>query len=100
MCSEEQAKIFGLVFVKRELRCIEPMESSYYSSKLPIFTDICCWCGGDDCYVDTDKKKLFKVVFPICRRCSDSGKEILTRAPIIAAAAAQKKASKKRKQGG
>ena len=65
------------------MHCKSPIEWAYYSaSKANTRKDVCCHCSKIGATVDSDEKKSYKSVLPVCDQCKPQGKKILKRGPI------------------
>ena len=65
------------------MHCKSPIEWAYYSaSKANTRKDVCCHCSKIGATVDSDEKKSYKSVLPVCDQCKAQGKKILKRGPI------------------
>ena len=65
------------------MHCKSPIEWAYYNaSKTNTRKDVCCHCSKIGAKVDSDKKKLYKSVLPVCDQCEAQGKKILKRGSI------------------
>jgi len=69
------------VFVREKLICGYPVETHYYSI---IFAklDVCTFFASDGGNIDTELKKRYKTVLPICEACRGSGKVAIVQIPF------------------
>ena len=72
----------------------------YGAPKLNKRKDLCCHCGTTGISPDTELKKQYKTVHPICDRCKGKGRKTVTRGPLNTTAAKRAaKNSKKNEMG-
>ena len=70
----------GILFTRLEIHCKSPIEWAYYSaSKANTRNGVCCHCSEIGVKVDSDEKKLYKSVLPVCDQCKAQRKKILKR---------------------
>ena len=78
----------GTLFRRLEMHCKSPIEWAYYSaSKANTRKDVCCHCSKIGPKVDSDERKLYKSILPVCNQCKSQGKKILKRGLIHTAKA-------------
>ena len=68
------------VMCKDNLGCATHVEIPYYGSSIGRL-DICAHCGVPEALVNTDLKKRFKTVLPICDDCVSQGRESIVHRP-------------------
>ncbi|CAB4398619.1 unnamed protein product [Rhizophagus irregularis] len=73
-----------LLFVRVKISCDTPMEILYYSSRKSGNSDICYHCGTDSDFVDPPDsiRTKYKIIYPLCQRCQDKGKEFNARMEV------------------
>ena len=64
------------IFVRIRISCDSPIELLYYSSKKVGNIPICYWCGTDRDFITVPQtlQEKFKLVYPLCSACNESGK--------------------------
>ena len=82
--------------IRENISCSSPIEFSYYSCQK--FPDVCAHCANRNCSVNTDLKKSFRTVLPICQSCANSGIEPVTRGKFKRPTSSCTTAPKKQRQ--
>ena len=73
----------GTLFTGLEMHCKSLIKWAYYSaSKANTRKGVCCHCSKIGAKIDSNEKKLYKSVLPVCNQCKAQGKKILKGAPI------------------
>ena len=69
------------IFVRIQISCNSPIELLYYSSKKTGNVQICYWCGADRDFITPPQslQETFKLVYPLCSACYESGKTFYKR---------------------
>jgi hypothetical protein len=69
------------IFVRVRISCDSPIELLYYSSKKVGNIPICYWCGTDKDFVTVPQslQEKFRLVYPLCSTCNESGKSFYKR---------------------
>ncbi|CAB4401187.1 unnamed protein product [Rhizophagus irregularis] len=64
------------IFVRIQISCDSPIELLYYSSKKIGNIQVCYWCGIDRDFITPPQslQEMFKLVYPLCSACYESGK--------------------------
>ena len=65
--------------VKTNITCATPIELSYYGDKHLGKKDLCAYCASEGGHIDSDMKKKFQRVLPICSTCANTKKPICMR---------------------
>jgi hypothetical protein len=73
--------LFGKIHMRSNLTCESRIEMPYYSATSIGRRDICCHCGQDGAVVDTELKKHFRAVLPLCESCLNAGEKPTTMRP-------------------
>ena len=76
----EDTHILKRVFVRRNLKCNDPVEFAYFSSG---FENVCYYCGNSEC----NEGEGF---YPMCEDCQNEGKQFFPRRKRMTASAKQK----------
>ena len=76
LIAPDSSFIDGHVFTRLAMHCNTPIKWAYYGAvKISLPKDLCSHCGNSSLKVDTEQKKLFKSVLPICDACRAQGKK-------------------------
>jgi hypothetical protein len=69
------------IFVRVQISCDSPIELLYYSSKKVGNIPICYWCGANSDFVIVPQnlQEKFKLIYPLCNICNESGKSFYKR---------------------
>ena len=67
--------------VKLTLSCAHPVELAYYAAELGR-RDLCAHCGDENAHLDTELKKRYKTVLPMCDACEQVGKQPIVQRPF------------------
>ena len=70
--------ILNRVFVRRDLRCPQPVEIPYYSSGM--FEQVCCYCASEH---DLLAEALVDGYYPICTSCGATKPRLLRRKRML-----------------
>lgn len=68
------------IMCRDNLSCATPVEIPFYGSGIGRL-DICCFCGTEGGEVDTELKRKYKTVLPICHTCRENGKLLIVQRP-------------------
>ena len=74
-----ESSLHAMVFVRLALQCSDPVEFSYYSSKLPLH-GVCCHCGCNEASKPQEYLQKYHTILPICTDCQKR-REVVTRMP-------------------
>ena len=67
--------------LKPNLQCVMPVEISYYGSDLGR-KDLCAYFGIEEALTDTELKKQFMTVLPLCIECREKGQTPIVQRPF------------------
>ncbi|PKC50842.1 hypothetical protein RhiirA1_485209 [Rhizophagus irregularis] len=83
-CVYSDKALTELLFVRVKISCDTPMEILYYSSRKSGNSDICYHCDTDSDFVDPPDsiRTKYKIIYPLCQRCQDKGKEFNARMEV------------------
>ncbi|RGB32467.1 hypothetical protein C1646_762901 [Rhizophagus diaphanus] len=72
--------LIEVLFICVKISCDTPIEILYYSSQKSGNSDICYYCGTDSDFVDPPDsiRTKYKIIYLLCQRCQDKGKEFST----------------------
>jgi hypothetical protein len=68
------------ILCRLSIGCATPVEVPFYSSSVGR-VDLCAYCAMEEAVVDTELKKKFKTVLPLCIRCRNDGKQAIVYRP-------------------
>ena len=91
--ADDESYLRHSVIVRRQLTCAQPIETTYYSSKIRL-PDICFHCGSTSGAALADLTNMvdkFAQVRPLCVHCQAQGLKPSTRAPVLTNSSAKKK---------
>ena len=79
----------GVICVRENLSCGDPIELSYFSATLVHFPPVCYWCGLSEETLVRDKEftdlaRNYQTAHAICMFCKQEGKQPFTRHPLNA----------------
>ncbi|XP_053389758.1 uncharacterized protein LOC128552728 [Mercenaria mercenaria] len=73
-------KLHGVIYMRTQLSCIDPVELAFYSSEVAR-KDLCCFCATPEAEISSDLKKQYKTVLPICPECVAAGNKPICQRP-------------------
>ena len=76
--------LIEVLFIRVKISCDTPIEILYYSSRKSGNFDICYYCGADNDLIDPPSTLMarYKIVYPLCQKYQDKGKEFSTRSEV------------------
>ena len=78
---EEKRKLAKAMTLRPGLTCADQIEVPYYGESNVGRKDLCSHCGSNNSAKSEEMIKKFKTVLPICKTCTEKGKEPFTQRP-------------------